>query len=200
VKDSPVTDLEEEQPRVVFTPECAETLGQVASRRRAINRSHKLPAPRQLYLGHWRRFCGRWWKETLKWIAWGWTLDLYRFLHRGRYGWAPHDSFELSDYLNGVMGGLLIELAEEKCGAPYAYPNLNPVDEPDHYGELPTDFDLWHADLARWGNVFLDAAKGLSIDAFDDDGEAYFAAENEQHEAVKRALVEMTPWWGALWS
>lgn len=191
--------IESDDPAVIVLPECAEAIEQMADRKSQPNRSHKIPAPRQLYLGHWRPFCGRWWKETAKWLAWGWALDLHRFLHRGRYGWAPHDSFEMSDYLNGVIGGLLIELAEEKCGAPYAYPNLNPIDDPDNPGELETDFELWSADLARWGNVFLDAARN-DDSALGEDYAAMGRAEIARAKAVEQALREMTPWWGALWS
>jgi hypothetical protein len=166
--------------------------------------------------GGYRRFCASWWNELLRYttgitfsgwlyyreikarpVQWGvpgWCDDIYTFYHRGRYGWAPRDVWNLDHYLNRVLGCTLAHLAETTHGAPSGYGSKDPME---------TNHDKWEADLRAWSAAFLD------LHAWDDGGdtEAYdtmsprdrWKMEQDKHKKVEKALKALAPWWGGLW-
>lgn len=77
---------------------------------------NKIPV-RLLSRPAWRRFTSSWWLHVGWWLAQGWFYDLSEMWHRARYGWAPRDAANLSDYLNGVFGGALEAMADGGRGS-----------------------------------------------------------------------------------
>lgn len=131
--------------------------------------------------------------ESMQWAMPGWCRDLYTFYHRGRYGWAPRDVWDMNNYLNGVIGHMLRHLAENSMSAPSAHTN----NDSDGY-------DTWKSDLETWSRAFLDLQAWNDHgeqDAFDSgaDWSTIRDMEQRKYAAVERALKEMAPWWGALW-
>ena len=179
--------------------------------------------------GGYRLFCRGWWNELVSYtlgidfsgwlvyrelpntprVTWGlpgWARDLYAFYHRGRYGWAPRDTWSLDHYLNRVMGCTLKHLAEHTHGTPSGYPHKkNPP--MDQYGPV-TDHEQWQKDLRRWSVAFLDLHAWddhEEMDAYDtyrgnpDGYKIIRKMEENRRQRVERALKELAPWWGGLW-
>lgn len=132
--------------------------------------------------------------EPVRWLTPGWYRDIYTFYHRGRYGWAPRDVWDMSDHLNGVIGHMLRHLAENGVGVPSTYN--------EHIDERT--FREWEADLQTWSRAFLD------LQAWKEHGEqeafenganwsTILDMEKRKYAAVELALKEMASWWGALW-
>jgi hypothetical protein len=162
--------------------------------------------------GGYRRFCLAWWNELsrhliglsagnphassgeshyIRWGLPGWMYDIYTFYHRGRYGWAPRDTWSLDHYLNGVLAGALWHLAEHTNGTPAGYPSM-------HSGTDETDHQQWERDLKRWATAFSEDPADVEI--FDTPKyEKHHAEETRRRDALNAALREMTPWWEALW-
>lgn len=165
-------------------------------------------------LGGYRRFCLPWWKDVLSYPFIDFWRDCRAFIHRGRYGWAPRDTWNLESHLAQVLAGSLNHLAEHTHGAPSNYPNTNghsfvhAVDE-DKEGE--TIFTRWRADLKRWAKAFADYydwqnnSRDLGYDLADDSAKsptgrkAYFKAEKEIKNNVTKAFREIGPWFQSLW-
>jgi hypothetical protein len=104
----------------------------------------------------------------------GW---LYTWYHRARYGWAPRDCWSLDDYLGKVLVGSLRHLANVTHGYPIDFPGGQAGWESQlHTWADAFDFDQWDI------NVMMDQEKLESL-----------------WEKRKQALIEMAPWWGALW-
>ena len=152
-----------------------------------------------LSFGGYRRFCAPWWRDLAWWLTRGWVGDLATFYHRGRYGWAPRDTWSFDDYLARVMAGGLGQLAKTTHGTPCGYP---------HYGhELPTDFDpfaepdheQWSADLQRWSTVCKEYAERWDLPYDPPDYTVRRAEEERRIDAMRATLVELTPWFGSLW-
>ena len=180
--------------------------------------------------GGYRLFGRSWWNELFSYtlgidfsgwlvyrelpnmprVTWGlpgWMRDLYTFYHRGRYGWAPRDTWNLDHYLNRVMGCTLKHLAEHTHGTPSGYPHKkNPPME--QYGPV-TDHEQWQKDLRRWSVAFLDLHAWeddhAEMDAYDtyrgnpDENKIIRKMEENRRQRVERALKELAPWWGGLW-
>lgn len=140
----------------------------------------------------YRRFTKNWWAAKWRWVASGWWRDLYTFYHRGRYGWAPRDTWSLDSHLNRVLGGSLAYLAEHHGGTPAGYPDGD-FDGADH--------DRWTADLKRWATAFADAGRDDYYDLFKDDPtyDRWHAEEKRRSDARAQAMAEMASWWEALW-
>jgi hypothetical protein len=173
-------------------------------------------------------FCDMWWNDLLSYtlgidfsgwlryshlpdvarVTWGrpgWVRDIYTFYHRGRYGWAPRDTWNLDHYLNRVLGCTLQHLAEKTRGTPAGYPyRKNP---PMDANGPKTDHEQWEKDLWRWSGAFRD------LHAWEDheEMEAYdtyrghpngfkkiHKMEQKRHRRVQKALKELAPWWSCL--
>lgn len=165
--------------------------------------------------GGYRRFCSSWWNDLLwytigidfsgwlhyreigttpvRWRCPGWCRDIYTFYHRGRYGWAPRDVWNLDHYLNRVLGSTLAHLADTTHGTPNGYPL-----------GAATDHEKWEADLRKWSAAFLD------LHAWDDGGDVeeyekgtdirvQIKMEQDKYRKVEKTLKQMAPWWGGLW-
>lgn len=138
-----------------------------------------------------RRFSSYWLKHYL-WYFWkGWRQDVHGIYHRARYGWAPRDLWNLDFYLNKVIAETLERLAETKCGTPVGYPQRNPVNT-----EVEPDHDLWRADLKRWAKAFRDVN---TLEEEKMDIPTYMDESRKRWDALEQTLIEMAPWWGALW-
>lgn len=146
--------------------------------------------------GGYRMFCSYWWKDLFACGTWRLWYDVKTYWHRARYGWAPRDTWNLDHYLARVMAGSLRHLAETTHGAPGGYPHVNPADAPNY---PDTDFAKWDADLRRWADVFEAYATDDYFEIHGRDYQAWQADEMRRLKAVQDALVEMAPWWGALW-
>lgn len=159
-------------------------------------------------LGGYRRFCLPWWSDLVhhftglawhqgfgmplaaRWGRPGWVYDLQTFWHRGRYGWAPRDTWSLYSYIEKVLAGSLYHLAVGAHGAPVGYPGTD--------GTEDTNFDQWEQDLKRWAQAFSESPDDVDIY----DKPKYLrqnAEEQRRREAIHQALKEMEPWWDALW-
>lgn len=158
--------------------------------------------------GGYRRFSRTWWKRLLyyitgidlgcgltnvRWGTTGWPHDLYTFYHRGRYGWAPRDTWSLDTYLNQVLGHTLIHLADTSHGSPAGYPHKDGAEDTNHA--------QWEADLRRWGQAFLDlhAWQQEEFMTYGGDHKARLREEHRRYQKVRAALRELGPWWGGLW-
>lgn len=133
-----------------------------------------------------------WWR-TLHWRRPGWLSDILTYWHRARYGWAPKDTWSLDYYLNGVLAGALLHLAETANGCPAGYGR----EGADKYED--SDFEKWDADLRRWALAFSEDPNDVEI--YDKPEYVLHRAEEERRrENIRRALQEIEPWWEALWN
>lgn len=138
--------------------------------------------------------------------------DVRTLYRRARYGWAPRDVWSLDYYLNGVLAGALVRLAESTHGAPYGYPYsmphvadggvMRPYRESDNPDDVVTDFARWSADLRRWAIAFQEAS--TDEDVYLDEArfpthESQFAEVERRYAALHQTLAEMMPWWQGLW-
>lgn len=128
--------------------------------------------------------------------------DVRTAWHRARYGWAPSDTWNLQDYLAGVMAGSLKHLAETSYGSPNGYPLTEGIT-----AETPTNHELWKQDLLRWAEACREYAldeNDLYNDAVYDqmtpDYEHIALIAKQRNEAFHHALKEMEPWFDSLWS
>lgn len=165
--------------------------------------------------GGYRRFCGAWWNDlfwyvigisgtnhwnreeswwkTVRWRQPGWVNDIVTFCHRGRYGWAPRDTWSLDYYMNRVLSGALVHLADTANGAPAGYG----MPEGAELGE--TNFEKWDADLRRWAKAFSEDPQ--DVDIYDKPEYVKHRAEEERRRtALHEALREMEPIWEGLWN
>lgn len=155
--------------------------------------------------GGYRWFSSNWWKEVL-WYAigldmWselrvtrsspGWCQDIYTFYHRGRYGWAPRDTWSLDIYLNRVLAGSLTDLAEHTHGCPSRYFDASATDNECH---------RWRAELRRWALAFREGAQDVDIYDHDNNYAAHKAEEDRRSANLHQALKEIEPMWESLWS
>ena len=138
--------------------------------------------------------------------------DIRTLYRRARHGWAPRDVWSLDHYLNRVLAGSLEHLAETTHGAPVGYPylvphirdgeSMRPYRHTDDPNDVVTDHERWVIDLRRWAVSFRQAADDSDI--FEDGArfvstESQLAEMQRRSDALRQALVEMTPWWEALW-
>jgi hypothetical protein len=167
--------------------------------------------------GGYRRFCSWWWHDLLWYVTgisvdkyrremkrpwWrfaalrrpGWAADIYTYWHRARYGWAPKDTWSLDHYLNGVLAGSLVHLADHSYGTPAGYPTLELTEATD-----ATDHVKWEADLKRWARAFSEDPDDVDIYDASDGYVKQWAEEKRRRDAIHQALREMEPWWDALW-
>lgn len=151
--------------------------------------------------GGYQTFSSYWWKELLWYVIGlhisdyrakcmmsipGWMQDIYTFYHRGRYGWAPRDTWSLDGYLNHVLAGTLEYLAEHSHGSAY------PLTDEDPNGER------WPADLRRWAHAFSEDPQ--EVDIYDaPDYTQHRAEEIRRRQNLHTALKEIEPVWESLW-
>lgn len=163
--------------------------------------------------GHYRRFSWWWWNDLCHYLIgisydfnaselgrrpiWGsvpgWCYDLYTFYHRGRYGWAPRDVWNLDYYYNRVMAGSLEHLANTTHGHPPNYRG----DGDDMDGTIAAA--NWDSDLRKWANAFSEDPSDVDIYDREDGYKAHLAEETRRREAIHQALKEMEPYWEHLW-
>jgi len=148
--------------------------------------------------------CPRLRYETGSWVLWGtpgWAHDLYTFYHRGRYGWAPRDTWSLDYYLSGVFAGSLTHLNETRWGSPgFVYQDVmrelglgNP--ETWDTSMLPHDEQKQVEDAAeeRWSSMLDGWARAFAEHPEDTD-------YDDRRENIRRTLVEMSDKWDTLWT
>lgn len=124
------------------------------------------------------------------WASPGWCRDIYTFYHRGRYGWAPRDTWSLDIYLNRVLAGSLAHLAEHTHGCPQEYFDGSATDNECH---------RWNAELRRWALAFREDPQNVDIYDSDNNYTAQKAEEDRRRANLHRALKEIEPMWEALW-
>ena len=132
------------------------------------------------------------------WKMPGWVSDIYTCWHRGRYGWAPRDTWSLDDYLDRVIGQSLLRLAQDSHGSPHGYPHKFLADDGTTMAQ--GDYARWVTDLTRWGNAFLAQAEGIGVKDHNWNWHDAYAEETRLRNARNAALAEMIPWWDALWN
>ena len=154
--------------------------------------------------GGYRWFSSYWWKDVLwyvtglhlpgalpvTWGSPGWCRDIYTFYHRGRYGWAPRDTWSLDAYLNRVLAGSLTHLAEHTHGCPQEYFDASATDNECH---------RWNAELRRWALAFGEDPQDVDIYDHDNNYAAHKAEEDRRRANLHQALKEIEPMWEALW-
>lgn len=164
-------------------------------------RNLKTPIPILSPIGY-RRFCKPWWRSlfSLRWIR-----DIKSFIHRGRYGWAPEDTWSLDSYLARVMGSTLLHLGKYSHGYPGNYGNVRDSFDDEGIAEASKK---WSADLERWGQAFRDYyvwhENNLDFQYdYHRNGPRGKAARKKDeaaiHKNIQTALKEMGPWFPALW-
>jgi len=155
--------------------------------------------------GGCRRFSSYWWKDVLwyttglhlsdalpiTWSSPGWCQDIYTFYHRGRYGWAPRDTWSLDIYLNRVLAGSLTHLAEHTYGCPSEYFDASATGNECH---------RWDAELRRWALAFREDPQDVDIYDHDNNYAAHCAEEERRSTNLHRALKEIEPMWESLCS
>jgi hypothetical protein len=171
--------------------------------------SYRQPIP-LFSSGGYRRFTSFWWGEKLHWtlglrlrpFRWrtpGWIRDLYEFWHRGRYGWAPSDTWGLDRYLNGVLAGSLEHLAQHLSGVPAGFLMTNADDTMETNADVDARAKAWEELLLRWAKAFSEDPEDVDIFDTADGYKAHHAEEERRRAAIHQALKEMEPWWEALW-
>lgn len=176
--------------------------------------SLRVPVTYTLF-GGYRRWTRRWWADLGRWVTHYWWQDLYTFYHRGRYGWAPRDTWSLDQYLTGVLSGSLSHLADTSHGTPSSYPYISPrvrvagtdvlrLFDPttDAWDDVVCDHDQWKADLRRWAQAHHDlTTKWDDYPGYDADDYTAMNAECARRERVaKDARRDLLVWWSSLWS
>lgn len=111
--------------------------------------------------------------------------DLYReakaFVHRGRYGWAPCDTWSLDRYLEDLLQGTLRHLA--------AHGHVHPTDE-----------TAW-----TWSQKLVATADAIAECRRADENVEYKSIEEQMewervaYEAMQKKLHELVDVWGKLW-
>lgn len=154
--------------------------------------------------GGYRWFSSYWWNEVLwyttglhlsieflpTWGSPGWCRDIYTFYHRGRYGWAPRDTWSLDIYLNRVLAGSLTHLAEHTQGCPRDYFDADATGNECH---------RWGAELRRWSLAFREDPQDVDIYDHDNNYAAQKAEEDRRSVNLHQALKEIEPMWESLW-
>lgn len=167
--------------------------------------SLRKPIPFVSFFGY-RPFTRYWWNDVLSYLtgiscissvflkpslrAPGWWTDVYTFYHRGRYGWAPRDTWNLSDYYNHVFAGSLEYLAEYHHGCPPTYYDATNTGNECH---------AWDMTVRRWATAFSESPTDVAIFDADDDYVKQDAEETRRRENIHTALKEMEPLWDHLW-
>lgn len=125
-----------------------------------------------------------------------WT-DLYTFYHRGRYGWAPRDVWNLDQYLERVLSQTLQHLADTTNAAPAGYPFTMKTAPVDDTGNPITDVEQWRSDLRRWARSFAD----VDVDELDElvVSKTWGKIAKQRQLERTRTLVELAKWWEGLW-
>ena len=128
----------------------------------------------------------------------GFIQDIYTFYHRGRYGWAPRDTWNLHNYYDQVIGDSLEYFADHLHGAPAGYPH-NGTTHPDGFKDMDTDFAAWESDLRRWSQAFKTVGKDDYYELYGENYHAWTDEENARRKTRNDALREMIDWWDGLW-
>ena len=137
----------------------------------------------------------------------GWCYDIHTFWHRGRYGWAPRDTWSLDHYLNRVLAGSLECLARDSHGVPAGFPEGMEYWVPPASQEIPDSgsndvdarFKLWQDKLLEWAKAFHEDPDDVVIYDREDDYVRQRAEEERRRVNLHKALKEMEPWWEGLW-
>lgn len=166
-------------------------------------------------LGGYRRFSGYWWRELLWYVtgvriipihvdaekeSWDveygypvWGYDLYTFWHRGRYGWAPRDAWNVDTHLDRVMSQMLAHLAETT----HSYPG-------DGYDSI----ESWRTQLREWSQDLIapeefseseESTCMIMKARSEEDYDAYRVIEQRlrgRHDAALHAVIDH---WHTLW-
>ena len=149
-----------------------------------------------------------------RWGIPGWCYDAYTFWHRGRFGWAPRDTWSLDTHLNHVLAGTLEHLAYHSHGVPagYGFPGgaaeeaamEASVQVQAGVQHMPEDLTVdarflqWQAKLLEWAKAFSEDPQ--DVDIYDQpDYTTHHAEEERRRNALHKALKEMEPWWEMLW-
>lgn len=107
------------------------------------------------------------------------------FVHRGRHGWAPRDTWSLDDYLARVISESVKHLRDTSHG---------------HPGDICDCVDDHHRDcngMQRWNEILDEIIEGFeaSRDPWGLFGESYDAAKAKRD----RSLELLKRYWTALW-
>lgn len=178
----------------------------------------KHPLPFSLF-GGYVRFSGYWWRELLWYITgirivprydsyeafppifrWEvqfgypvWGYDLYTFWHRGRYGWAPRDVWNVDVHLDRVLSQMLSHLADTT----HSYP-----------GEGYDSIESWQTQLREWSADLIaptefSASEESTCMIMEARSAEHFAAYRViedrlrgRHDAALQGVIEH---WHALW-
>lgn len=117
----------------------------------------------------------------------GWWSDLTTFYHRGRYGWAPRDVWNLNSHMEKVLAETLLHLATNTHS--YA-----PTHSPESWN---TQLREWAADLLAF-RQFLDSEEYVAL-ALARDFKAMDAKEAQvvgRRDAALQGIIES---WNHLW-
>lgn len=103
------------------------------------------------------------------------SRDMKNFIHRGRYGWADLDWFNLDDYLMNIIPDMLEELAERGCGYSESFIDAN-GDRVDN--RTPEDWKNYLLEIAQH---FRNADENQTPieNSISDDKDAWFKQERE---------------------
>lgn len=158
-------------------------------------------------LGGYRWFSSYWWKDLLSYPFYDFWRDCKTFYLRGRYGWAPRDTWNLESHLARTLAGTLNHLADHTHGVPATYPTGKtlPQDVATE-GVYDSAFILWQKDLRRWAKTFDDYydwhmnGRELAYNVREKKGmNALLRKEKEITNNITKTFREIGPWFRALW-
>jgi len=160
-------------------------------------------------LGGYRWFSSYWWKDVLSYPFYDFWRDCRTFYLRGRYGWAPRDTWNLENYLARTFAGTLNHLADHTHGVPANYPTgPHPMHHivNDDASLADTSFVKWQKDLRRWAKTFDDYydwtmnSRELVYNVQDKKGmKALIRKEKATTNDITKTFKEIGPWFRALW-
>jgi len=129
---------------------------------------------------------GRWWRHPgLLRLPYDMWRELKAFIHRGRYGWAPCDTWSLDRYLEEVLEDSLRHLAANTHGYPG---DTTPKEWEAHLKDV--------ADRISYNHYCEDR---LLFDEPDKDRKERWKIEEEAHDEMIKALHRLVDRWGHLW-
>mgnify|MGYP001568097009 CR=1 FL=1 len=127
---------------------------------------------------------GRWWRHpqllTLPYDLW---REAKAFVHRGRYGWAPCDTWSLGAYLEDVLSGSVRHLARNTNSGAC---NMTKLEWSIYLNDVANCIDLYR--------YMQD-----DLDAFEKNPDKHFADEAKAYEEMTIALHRLVDRWGHLW-
>jgi len=157
-------------------------------------------------LGGYHWFSSYWWKDLLSYPFYDFWRDCRTFYLRGRYGWAPRDTWNLESHLARTFAGTLNHLADHTHGVPGDYPGGTGLNNGNEDPNYDTAFANWQTDLRRWAGAFDNYydwhqnGRDMSYNVRDKSSmKELIRKEKAITNDITKTFKEIGPWFRALW-